>query len=61
MDAGRRAAGCTMVPIWVVLHSCSSTTISEGGAWGRVSYELYKTPTKVFPRRALLAAPTNLK
>jgi hypothetical protein len=54
--AWRRAAGCKMVPIRVV-HSCSSTTISKGGAWGRVSYGLYKTPTKVFPRRALLAAP----
>ncbi len=40
-----------------VAHSCSSTTISKGGAWGRVSYGLYKTPAKFTPRRALLAAP----
>ncbi len=47
-----------MVSIRVV-HSCYSTTISEGGAWGRVSDGLpvYKTPTKVSPCRALLAAP----
>jgi hypothetical protein len=33
------------------------TTISEGVVWGRVSHGLYKTTTKDFPRRALLAAP----
>jgi hypothetical protein len=32
--AWRRAAGCMMVPIPGV-HSCYSTTISEGGVWGR--------------------------
>jgi hypothetical protein len=54
--ARRQAPGCTMVPILVV-HSCSSTTISEGGGWGRVSYGLYDEIQQGFPRRALLAAP----
>jgi hypothetical protein len=45
-----------MIPIRVV-HSCYSTTLSEGGVWGRVSDGMYKTPTKVFPSQALLAAP----
>ena len=48
--------GCTMRPIRLE-HSCYSTIISGGGAWERVSDGLYKTPTKVFPRRVLIAAP----
>ena len=56
INARRLTAGCTMAPILVV-HSRYSTTISEGVAWERVSDGLYKTPTKVFPRRASLAAP----
>ncbi len=54
--AGRRASGCTMVPIRVV-HSCSSTTISEGCAWGHTRYWLYDETHEGFTRRALLAAP----
>jgi hypothetical protein len=45
-----------MVPIRVV-HSCSSTTISKGGAWGRVSDWLYDETHQSFPHQALLAAP----
>jgi hypothetical protein len=45
-----------MVPILVV-HSCSSTTISEGDVWGRMSHGLYDETHQGFPRRALLAAP----
>ncbi len=44
-----------MVPILVV-HSFSSTTISGGREWGRVSYGLYDETYQGFPRRELLAA-----
>ena len=49
--ARRRTARCMLVPILVV-HSYYSTTISEGGVWGRVSDGMYKTPTKIFHRAA---------
>jgi len=39
----------------LVVDSRYSTTISEGGSWGLVSYGLYMIPTKVFTCWALLA------